>query len=134
MAPAAIRSVQSAIRHAWRGYADLCLHSTNRNKWLGSHIPPDDLRPLSNNDDGNGNNDSGSNGNTQQKQQPQPHGHDWPYHAATLHDSLDTLLLAFGPTSMEYQEALSFLLTNYDLSVTALRPTKTFEYSLGVVW
>eukprot|EP00571_Detonula_confervacea_P011040 CAMPEP_0172305146 /NCGR_PEP_ID=MMETSP1058-20130122/6471_1 /TAXON_ID=83371 /ORGANISM="Detonula confervacea, Strain CCMP 353" /LENGTH=922 /DNA_ID=CAMNT_0013016637 /DNA_START=347 /DNA_END=3115 /DNA_ORIENTATION=- len=112
-------SVQGAIRHAWRGYADVCLHghddstaaAANSKRFLGSHIPCDDLSPLAT---------SGS------------RGHDWLYHAATLHDSIDTLAIAFGTDSSEYKEALDMILSR-DLQATALRPTKTFEYSLRIV-
>lgn len=101
-------AVQGAIRHAWRGYAHTCLHSSGVSKYLGSHIPCDDLSPL-----------AGA-------------GHDWLFHSATLHDSLDTLAIAFGPDSHEYTEALDVIL-GVDLQATALRPTKTFEYSLRIV-
>eukprot|EP00547_Thalassionema_nitzschioides_P004527 CAMPEP_0194206142 /NCGR_PEP_ID=MMETSP0156-20130528/5245_1 /TAXON_ID=33649 /ORGANISM="Thalassionema nitzschioides, Strain L26-B" /LENGTH=68 /DNA_ID=CAMNT_0038932583 /DNA_START=300 /DNA_END=502 /DNA_ORIENTATION=- len=67
---------------------------------LGSHIPCDDLSPIAG------------------------VGHDWLYHAATLHDSLGTLAIAFGTDSNEYQEALDAILLR-DLQATALRPTKT---------
>ena len=99
-------TVQAAIRHAWRGYADVCLHSTY--KYFGNHIPYDDLSPVSG------------------------RGDDWLYHAATLYDSLDTLLIAFGVDSHEYNEALDVILKK-DLQATAMRPTKTFEYSLRIL-
>ena len=59
-------------------------------------------------------------------------GHDWLYHAATLHDSLDTLFLVFGPNSPEYSLAIDTILKQ-DLQALSLRPTKTFEYSLRIV-
>ena len=102
-------AVRGAIRHAWRGYADVCLHSSTANtKRLGSHIPCDDVSPLAGK------------------------GHDWLFHAATLYDSLDTLALAFGTESEEYEEALGVIL-GQDLQASALRPTKTFEFSLRIV-
>jgi len=100
--------VQAAIRHAWRGYVDVCLLNNQDTKYLGSHIPLDDLSPMSG------------------------HGHDWLYHAATLYDSLDTLALAFGVESNEYKQALQIILQK-DLQASALRPTKTFEYSLRIL-
>ena len=101
--------VQQAIRHAWDGYSRICLHrEIHHKKLLGSHIPCDDLSPI-----------AGA-------------GHDWLYHAATLYDSLDTLAIAFGADSHEYQQGLQVVLQQ-DLQATALRPTKTFEYSLRVV-
>ena len=103
--------VQNAIRHAWGGYSRTCLQpssSTTRHKVLGSHIPCDDLSPIAG------------------------VGHDWLYHAATLHDSLDTLAIAFGTESDEYREGLNAILRQ-DIQATSLRPTKTFEYSLRVV-
>jgi len=103
--------VQNAIRHAWGGYSRTCLQpssSTTRRKVLGSHIPCDDLSPIAG------------------------VGHDWLYHAATLHDSLDTLAIAFGTESDEYPEGLNVILRQ-DIQATSLRPTKTFEYSLRVV-
>jgi hypothetical protein len=101
--------VQAAIRHAWRGYADVCLHSNGQNKYyLGRHIPFDDLSPV------------------------RGRGEDWLYHAATLYDSLDTLAIAFGADSHEFNEALDVILQR-DLQATALRPTKTFEYSLRIL-
>jgi len=102
-------AVQDGIRHAWFGYADACLRSsTESSKRFGSHIPLDDLSPLSDT------------------------GHDCLHHAATLHDSLDTLALAFGEESKEYKDALAFLLRQ-DLQATALQPTKVFEYSLRIL-
>lgn len=101
--------VQQAILHAWDGYSRICLQpAIHRKKLLGSHIPCDDLSPI-----------AGA-------------GHDWLYHAATLYDSLDTLAIAFGADSHEYKKGLQVLLQQ-DLQATALRPTKTFEYSLRVV-
>ncbi|KAL7537836.1 hypothetical protein ACHAWF_007668, partial [Thalassiosira exigua] len=105
-----VEAAKGAIRRAWDGYADACLRSppSSRSKLLGSHVPCDDLSPLSD------------------------AGHDWLYHAATVHDALDTLFLAFGPSSPEYREALDAAL-GADLQATSLRPTKAFEYSLRVV-
>ena len=101
--------VQAAIRHAWRGYADVCLYPAgDQYKYLGSHIPLDDLSPVSG------------------------RGDDWLYHAATLYDSLDTLSIAFGVNSYDYNEALDVILKS-DLQSSAMRPTKTFEYSLRIL-
>ena len=100
--------VQAAIKHSWRGYTDICLSKNQEFKYLGNHIPFDDLSPI------------------------QGRGHDWLYHAATLYDSLDTLVLAFGTESNEYKQALQIILQN-DLQASSLRPTKTFEYSLRIV-
>lgn len=57
-------------------------------------------------------------------------GTTWLHYAATLHDALDTLYLA--NLTKEYDRAVG-LVTSFDVQTTALRVTKTFEYSLRVV-
>ena len=113
-----IHKVQDAIKHAWKSYSSVCIpgeggsegevlvhNKTNKNTFT-RHIPMDDLSPISKS------------------------GEDWLYHAATLHDSLDTLALA-GLTE-EYNSAVNLILQQ-DISATSLLPTKTFEYSLRIV-
>ncbi|KAL7553684.1 hypothetical protein ACHAWF_017952, partial [Thalassiosira exigua] len=75
--------LRDAIQHAWDSYADACLRPSNpTSKLLGSHILCNDLSPLSD------------------------AGHDWLYHTATVHDALDILVLAFGPSSPEFEYSL----------------------------
>lgn len=95
--------VRNAIRHAWRGYANVV--SLNSSSWWttttsgGTIIPHDDLSPVSHT------------------------AFSWLNYGATLHDSIDTLYLA--NLMEEYDQAVQWL-TSYDIQTTSIQPTKTF--------